>query len=88
VTNNTKPDAALLGRVLAVSPHLDDAVLSTGRLLAACAGAVVVTVLAGFPEPGLALTDWDRAHQADTFARVSKRTVSFTCGRVQVGGRQ
>jgi proline iminopeptidase len=61
VTNKTMPDAALLGRVLAVSPHLDDALLSAGGLLAACPGAVVLTVLAGFPEPGLALTDWDRA---------------------------
>ena len=54
-------DVALLGRVLAVSPHLDDAVLSAGALLAACPGAVVLTVLAGVPLPGLALTDWDRA---------------------------
>jgi proline iminopeptidase len=61
VTNNTRPDVALLGRVLAVSPHLDDAVLSAGGLLAACPGAVVLTVFAGFPEPGLAPTQWDRA---------------------------
>lgn len=45
--------------LLVVSPHLDDAVLSCGRLLAAHPGSVVVTVLAGSP-PDDRLVDWDR----------------------------
>ncbi|MGH3745702.1 MAG: PIG-L family deacetylase, partial [Mycobacteriales bacterium] len=45
--------------LLVVSPHLDDAVLSCGRLLAANPGSVVVTVLAGSPPDGL-FVDWDR----------------------------
>lgn len=45
--------------LLVVGPHLDDAVLSCGRLLAAHPGSVVVTVLAGRP-PDDRLVDWDR----------------------------
>jgi len=45
------------GPVLAVSPHLDDAVMSVGATLAAIAGSgrpvVVCTVFAGCPEPPL-----------------------------------
>lgn len=41
------------GGLLVVSPHLDDAVLSAGQLLAAHPGAVVVTVFAGVPGAGL-----------------------------------
>jgi LmbE family N-acetylglucosaminyl deacetylase len=41
------------GGLLVVSPHLDDAVLSAGQLLAAHPGAVVVTVFAGVPDAGL-----------------------------------
>lgn len=37
--------------VLVVSPHLDDAVLSAGRFIASQPGAVVVTMLAGAPDP-------------------------------------
>ena len=47
---------AELARVVVVSPHLDDAVLSCGQFLAAHPGATVVTVFAGvpaaYPEPG------------------------------------
>ena len=43
-----------------LSPHLDDAVLSVGRFLAASPGAVVVTVFAGIPD-GLGLTRYDRS---------------------------
>lgn len=47
---------AELARVMIVSPHLDDAVLSCGLFLAAHPGATVVTVFAGvpttYPEPG------------------------------------
>ncbi|HEX6364363.1 MAG TPA: PIG-L family deacetylase, partial [Albitalea sp.] len=45
--------------MLVVSPHLDDAVLSCGRRLAAHPGGVVVTVFAGTPRDGERLTDWD-----------------------------
>jgi LmbE family N-acetylglucosaminyl deacetylase len=38
--------------VVVVSPHLDDAVLSCGQLLAANPGSVVVTVFAGRPADG------------------------------------
>lgn len=45
--------------LLVVSPHLDDAVLSCGRLLAATPGSVVLTVLAGRPLDDR-FVDWDR----------------------------
>ena len=45
--------------LLLVSPHLDDAALSCGSLLAANPGSVVVTVMAGVPSPR-PLSDWDR----------------------------
>jgi LmbE family N-acetylglucosaminyl deacetylase len=51
---------ALLERIVVVSPHLDDAVLGCGGLLAAHPGAVVITVYAGapaaYPDPP---TAWD-----------------------------
>ena len=47
------------GPLLVFSPHLDDAVLSLGCALAARPGSVVVTVLAGVPADGSALTEWD-----------------------------
>jgi LmbE family N-acetylglucosaminyl deacetylase len=43
-----------------LSPHLDDAVLSVGRFLAASPGTVVVTVFAGIPDV-LGLTRYDRS---------------------------
>ncbi len=50
-----------LARVVVVSPHLDDAVLGCGQLLAAWPGATVVTVFAGkpavYPTPQ---REWDR----------------------------
>ena len=51
----------LAGPVLVVSPHLDDAVLSCGDLLAAYPNSVVVTVLAGNPGPQERLTPWDQS---------------------------
>jgi LmbE family N-acetylglucosaminyl deacetylase len=52
--------AGELERIVVVSPHLDDAVLGCGRLLAAHPGATVVTVYAGappaYPDP---MTHWD-----------------------------
>ncbi len=53
------PTLASLGRVTVVSPHLDDAVLSCGRLLAAHPGSTVVTVFAGIPGPGVGCAGWD-----------------------------
>lgn len=51
---------AELERVVVVSPHLDDAVLGAGQLMAAHPGATVVTVFAGeppeYPDP---MTRWD-----------------------------
>jgi LmbE family N-acetylglucosaminyl deacetylase len=47
--------------VLAVSPHLDDAVLGCGALLARHPRSVVVTVFAGRPPPGAPLPPWDAA---------------------------
>jgi LmbE family N-acetylglucosaminyl deacetylase len=42
-----------------VSPHCDDAVFGCTELLARHPGAVVITVFAGAPSPGLPLTRWD-----------------------------
>ena len=47
--------------VVVVSPHLDDAVLSCGQLLAASREAIVLTVFSAGPDEGAPLTDWDRA---------------------------
>ncbi|KVC48462.1 GlcNAc-PI de-N-acetylase [Burkholderia pseudomultivorans] len=47
-------------RWLVVSPHLDDAVFSCGRLLAQAPGSIVVTVFAGIPPAGTAPPPWDR----------------------------
>src|SRR5436853_287558 len=49
-----------LETMVAISPHLDDAVLSCGQLLAARPGSVVITVFAGMPRDGSQQTDWDR----------------------------
>ena len=46
---------------LVVSPHLDDAVLSCGRLMARLEGVTVVTALAGSPDRWDELTGWDAA---------------------------
>jgi LmbE family N-acetylglucosaminyl deacetylase len=45
--------------VLIVSPHLDDAVLSCGRLIAEHPGTVVVTVFGGWPSAQAGVTTWD-----------------------------
>src|SRR5262245_53606305 len=54
------PEPGECDRVVIVSPHLDDAVLSCGRFLGAHPGTHVVTVFAGnppaYPEP---LRLWD-----------------------------
>ncbi|HWT70933.1 MAG TPA: PIG-L family deacetylase [Oxalicibacterium sp.] len=50
-----------VGKLLVFSPHLDDAVLSCGEMLAQHAGAEVVTVFAALPQSGAPLTRWDAA---------------------------
>lgn len=54
-------EATRLGRLLFVSPHLDDAVFACGRLLASAPDAIVGTLFAGTAPPGTPLTEWDRA---------------------------
>ena len=51
----------VLDPVLAVSPHLDDAVFSCGALLARSAEPTVVSVCAGVPSNPVSVTAWDRA---------------------------
>lgn len=53
------PTLQPLQRLVVVSPHLDDAALSCGQVLAAHPGSMVVTLFAGFPPPDAPLTDWD-----------------------------
>jgi LmbE family N-acetylglucosaminyl deacetylase len=47
-------------RLVAVSPHLDDLVLSCGRLLACRPGATVITVFSGPRPDWQVVSDWDR----------------------------
>ena len=53
--------AARRGRLLIISPHLDDAVFSCANLLLENPGAVVVTVFAGIPAKRNDVPDWDRS---------------------------
>jgi len=46
--------------LVVISPHLDDGVLSCGRLLAGRPGSVVLTVFAGTPRDDGRATEWDR----------------------------
>jgi LmbE family N-acetylglucosaminyl deacetylase len=48
-----------MGKLLVISPHLDDAVFACGDLLAAHPGSTVATVFAGVPEGFNGLTEWD-----------------------------
>lgn len=49
------------GRLVTISPHYDDAVLSCGNLLAARPGSTVLTVFTGTPPDAASVTtDWDR----------------------------
>ncbi|MHC3908533.1 hypothetical protein ACMZ4X_01755 [Achromobacter marplatensis] len=47
-------------RLLVVSPHYDDAILSCGGWLSVCPGSIVVTVCTGPADAPDRLTDWDR----------------------------
>ncbi|MBI0328326.1 PIG-L deacetylase family protein [Burkholderia plantarii] len=63
----------MAGSLLVVSPHLDDAVLSCGHVLARHPGAVVCTVLSAPPERNMS-TAWDRASGfADAFEAMRAR---------------
>jgi LmbE family N-acetylglucosaminyl deacetylase len=50
-----------LQRLLIISPHCDDAVLSCGGVLQSHPGSIVVTVFAGTQPAGQPLTEWDQA---------------------------
>lgn len=52
--------------ILVISPHFDDAVLSTGFWLSQHPGATVATVFSGLPGPGVSASDWDRAGGFDS----------------------
>jgi LmbE family N-acetylglucosaminyl deacetylase len=47
--------------VIVVTPHLGDAVLGCGDLVAAHPGAVVLTVFAGIPSDAYVVPEWDAA---------------------------
>jgi LmbE family N-acetylglucosaminyl deacetylase len=49
------------GQILIVTPHLGDAVLTCGELLAAHPGAVVLTLFAGIPADTYVVPEWDAA---------------------------
>lgn len=55
------PDTTSSGKILVLSPHLDDAVFGCGELIARCRNAVVLTLLAGAPAGFDTLTAWDAA---------------------------
>jgi LmbE family N-acetylglucosaminyl deacetylase len=50
-----------LGKMVAISPHLDDAVFGCGSLLSGGYCTAVVTVFAGIPTEDPRSTPWDRA---------------------------
>ncbi|HEX2530642.1 MAG TPA: hypothetical protein VHK70_04145 [Burkholderiaceae bacterium] len=54
-------EIAALGKLMVLSPHLDNAVFACGELIAATPDTVVVTLFAGAPAAGYALTEWDAA---------------------------
>ena len=49
------------GSLLVISPHLDDAVLGCGELLAATPGAVVLSIFSGAGKDPTISTNWDTA---------------------------
>ena len=74
-------------RLLVISPHLDDAVLSCGLLLAANPGATVCTVFTAPPHENT-LTDWDRASGfADAFEAMRARKAEDVEALALLGAR-
>ncbi|MBN4665214.1 PIG-L family deacetylase [Pandoraea nosoerga] len=61
MTQSLLPEPPETSKWLVISPHLDDAVFSCGRLLAASPGSTVVTVFAGVPADDGEAPPWDRA---------------------------
>lgn len=87
--------------IAAVSPHLDDAVLSCGALLAAHPGSLVITVLAGGKASWDTVTPWDascgfspgedviaarRAEDAEALQRLRARPLWLDFLDAQYGG--
>lgn len=63
-----------LGKLLILSPHLDDAVFACGELLARKNDALLLTLFAGLPPPAFPLTEWDAASGfASTAEAVAQR---------------
>ncbi|MFP3707935.1 PIG-L deacetylase family protein [Paraburkholderia tropica] len=89
VAKGTKKKPNAPPRLFVVSPHLDDAVLSCGNLLARCAGSVVCTVFAGRPREPMR-TEWDAASGfADAHEAIAARwredeTALALCGATAV----
>ena len=54
------------GRVVVVSPHLDDAVLSAFGLLTEANSATVITVFAGIPDDSVPSGEYDRLTRSDS----------------------
>ena len=57
---------ASLGKIIVISPHLDDAVFACAGLIAGKPGTVVVTIFAGMPSDFAAYTSWDAASGFDS----------------------
>jgi LmbE family N-acetylglucosaminyl deacetylase len=60
MSTDSKTDT-LPGRLMVISPHLDDGVFSCGELMASARGAMVVTIFSGVPPASQVLTEWDAA---------------------------
>ena len=65
-------EAASMGRLLFISPHLDDAAFACGRLVASVSDAIVATLSVGAPAPCSALIESDRAAGDDVVARLQE----------------
>jgi LmbE family N-acetylglucosaminyl deacetylase len=57
---------ARLGKIVVISPHLDDAVFACAELIAGKTGTVVATIFAGMPSDFAACTSWDAASGFDS----------------------
>lgn len=64
------------GRLVVVSPHLDDAVLSAFELLLRATSATVISVFAGVPDASVRPAEYDRlTRSSDPRARVTARRI-------------
>jgi hypothetical protein len=61
------PKSGSAGRIVAVSPHLDDAALSASAVLS-CGGATISTVFTALPPEGWPVSWWDRLTGATSSA--------------------